>query len=170
MATATWDVDIENAIVTALLADPDLTSLCTNPGKIEVGLLLPMETQLINAFERPYLGVKFLDYTKDLGKVPGSSVGFSIHDARFHIDIQHAGTPQRDVEAVVKKLCVQIGVTLGKQRKVNPFGINTNQYITIDMEPGGGGPSRSFKASDAAGTWVTEGDYDFTVRVKVKLS
>lgn len=166
---SSWLTAVEDGVITVVAADSVMDSIC---GYIGRGLMVPMKTLDINASDWCYCGIKAIGYTKDLGKVPGSSTGFSIHDVLMRADFQMADGQQSVAEQAVKDAIAQMAFVIGAQRMPNPFGVRSSTYITTDLEPGSGlvnfiqNPEAAEEDTDL---WVVEGEYVFTVRTKLKI-
>lgn len=156
-------------MIAAVQADATMDALC---GRIARGLMVPIKTLELNADDWCYCGIKVIGYTKDLGKVPGSAVGFSIHDVEVRADFQMADGQQETAEQTVKDAVAQMAFVIGGQRMPNPFGVRSTTYITTDLNPGSGlinfiqDPESAEEETDL---WVVEGEYVFTVRTKLKI-
>lgn len=164
MSAELWMDDLVIAQVAWLNSQSDLTGLC---GLIEVGLMLPRQTQDINVAECPYLGVKTVGYTEHLAGVPGSAVGHSVHDVTTRIDIQIRDGQQSSAEKTARKILSQLAITVGIQRRGHPFGVSTSHCRTLDLTPGSGLISM---IDDLGDEWIVEAEYVWKTRVRLRIS
>lgn len=163
MPAATWTKALVAKVVTTTSADADYMALVT---KNERGLILPRRAQEINANERPYAGWKFTSYSAHIQQ--DCPVGHSQHDVTIRADIQHAGAQQKDTEDRVEDILAQLAVTIAAQRVSKPFDFESGRVIAIQCFAGAGAITAVERTNDASKLWVVEGEYVFTVRVRLK--
>lgn len=169
MSLQTWWTDLESAFLAKLVADADLSAACK---LIEVGRFLPVIVEDIPYAKQPYIGCRMQRYGADLGKVPGSAVGWSTHDGAVVLNGLLTGVDRLAVEATAKQILSHLGILIGGMRiptpGAQPFPIPGDRAQALDLIPGGGGPEPIATPEDQ-GRWRVVWSYEFIIRFRLRI-